>query len=119
MENNYTFSIPEECRQAIETYKTENSSVRTFIEECCEPLDKNNPKKTQTASKFWNVFKRWCDDGKFYVPSKGEFRKELSQATGLRIERLVEHTREGDFYPFVVKEEFIREYLPWELPALS
>ncbi len=37
--NNYTFDIPEECRQAIEDYKTENSSVRTFIDECCEPLN--------------------------------------------------------------------------------
>ena len=111
----YTFDIPKRRRP----YKTENTSVQAFIDQCCEPLNPETATKYQTTGKMWKVFKRWCDEGKFHVPTKGEFRKELSQTMGLRVDRVVEHTRDGGFYLFVVKEEFVRKNLPRKLPAIS
>ena len=111
--NNYTFSIPETCTAAISEYKTRNSSVRMFVEECCKPLDKDCVNKSQTTGKFWEVFKLWCTDENYYAPNKSEFRRELAQALGVPESDLIEHTRDGNFYPCVVNEETIQEYIPW------
>lgn len=43
--NNYTFDVPENCRLANEEYRRVDSTVRTFLDECCKPFDPANIKE--------------------------------------------------------------------------
>lgn len=120
IENNYTFDIPESCKLANEEYRRKNSVVRTFIDECCEPLDRDNVPKDMTTGQFWNLFKRWCADGKFYMPGKSEFKRELAVIAGVDESELVYHNKTGNYYPYVVTEDAKRDIDPYEyIPPLS
>lgn len=120
VENNYTFDIPESCKLANEEYRRKNSVVRTFIDECCEPLDRDTAPKDMTTGQFWNLFKRWCVDGKFYMPGKAEFKRELAVIAGVDETELVYHNKAGNYYPYVVTDEAKRDIDPYSyIPPLS
>lgn len=118
--NNYTFDVPENCRLANEEYRRVNSTVRTFLDECCKPFDPANIKEAQTTGKFWNGFKQWCRDSNInYIPQKAEFRRELALIAGVDEKELDRHTKDGNFYPYVIKWEIYKELCPYDLPPLS
>lgn len=104
VEANYEFDIPESCRLANMDYRYKNSDLRMFIEECCEPLDIDTCTRRQTTGKFWQDFKTWCYEGNYHVPKKSDFRRELAQIAGVDEDELDCHTKEGNFYPYVVVE---------------
>ena len=116
--NNYTFSIPESCQTANDEYRRKNSVVRTFIEECCEPFNRDTCTKEQTTGKLWTTFKTWCADGLYYTPGKAEFRKELATIAGVDESNLENHTKDGNFYPYVVTMQALKEIQPGFLPPL-
>ena len=116
--NNYTFSIPASCQTANDEYRRKNSVVRTFIEECCEPFNRDTCTKEQTTGKLWATFKTWCADGLYYTPGKAEFRKELSLIAGVDESDLENHTKDGNFYPYVVTIDALKEIQPGFLPPL-
>ena len=116
--NNYTFSIPASCQAANEEYRRKNSVVRTFIEECCEPFNRDTCTKEQTTGKLWATFKTWCNDGLYYTPGKAEFRKELALIAGVDENDLERHTKDGNFYPYVVTMQALKEIQPGFLPPL-
>ena len=97
-----------------------NSVVRTFIDECCEPLDRDNAPKDMTTGQFWNLFKRWCADGRFYIPGKAEFKRELAVIAGVDESELIYHNKAGNYYPYVVTDEAKRDIDPYSyIPPLS
>ena len=116
--NNYTFSIPASCQTANDEYRRKNSVVRTFIEECCTPFNRDTCTKEQTTGKFWTTFKTWCADGLYYTPGKAEFRKELAMIAGVDENELENHTKDGNFYPYVVTIDALKEIQPGFLPLL-
>ena len=116
--NNYTFSIPASCQTANDEYRRKNSVVRTFIEECCEPFNRDTCTKEQTTGKFWTTFKTWCADGLYYTPGKAEFRKELATIAGVDESNLESHTKDGNYYPYVVTVDALKEIQPGFLPPL-
>lgn len=116
--NNYTFSIPASCQSANDEYRRKNSVVRTFIEECCEPFDRDTCTKEQTTGKLWAAFKTWCAEGLYYTPGKAEFRKELAAIAGVDESDLESHTKDGNFYPYVVTMQALKEIQPGFLPPL-
>lgn len=117
--NNYTFDIPESCRQANDEYKRKNSVVRTFLDECCIPFKPDDTKANVTTGKFWNAFKQWCKDGNYYLPGKAEFRKELALIAEVDENDLDRHTKDGNFYPYTLTPEASRELCPYDIPPLS
>ncbi len=118
--DNYTFAVPESCRAANAEYRRVNSTVRTFLDECCEPFNPDDSKTATTTGKFWNGFKQWCRDCNLsYQPGKQEFRRELATIAGVTEKELDKHTKDGNFYPYVIKAEILKELLPWEVPPLS
>ena len=120
VENNYTFDIPESCKLANDEYRRKNSVVRTFIDECCEPLDRDNAPKDMTTGQFWNLFKRWCADGRFYIPGKAEFKRELAVIASVDESELIYHNKAGNYYPYVVTDEAKRDIDPYSyIPPLS
>ena len=107
--DNYTFAIPETCRLANEEYQRRNSSLQTFLDECCEPLNRDTCSREQTTGRFWQAFKSWGLDGGYYIPSKGEFKKEFAEIMGVGPDDLETHTKAGNFYPYVVKTDVLKE----------
>ena len=120
VENNYTFDIPESCKLANDEYRRKNSVVRTFIDECCKPLDRDNAPKDMTTGQFWRLFKRWCADGNFYMPGKAEFKRELATIAGVDEAELIYHNKTGNYYPYIVTDEAKQEIDPYSyIPPLS
>lgn len=117
--DNYTFAVPESCRAANDEYRRKNSTVRTFIEECCEPLNWDDTKGATTTGQFWKAFKNWCSDGNYYMPGKAKFKRELCSITGLADNELVYHNKSGNYYPFTVSFDSFKELCPWDVPPLS
>jgi phage/plasmid-associated DNA primase len=116
--NNYTFSIPESCKLAGVEYQRKNSVVRSFLEECCEALNRDKPPKGQTTGKFWAAFKEWCRDGNYYLPGKSEFRRELAAIAGVDEKELDIHTKDGNYYPYMLTEQYIKDEYPLGISAL-
>ncbi|MDO4616866.1 MAG: phage/plasmid primase, P4 family [Lachnospiraceae bacterium] len=118
--DNYTFAVPDSCKAANAEYRRVNSTVRTFLDECCEPFNPDDSKTATTTGKFWNGFKQWCKDCNLsYQPGKQEFRRELATIAGVTEKELDRHTKDGNFYPYVIKWESYKELCPWDVPPLS
>ena len=82
MKNNQKFQLPNDTAKELEAYKQENSPVRQFFVECCEP--RNNYTDGITAAKLLDVFRQWTAEvGDGYTPSAQAFCKELELYTGL------------------------------------
>lgn len=116
--NNYTFTIPESCKAANAEYQRKNSTVRTFITECCKPLDRDKIPKEQTTGKFWAAYKEWTREGNYYLPGKGEFIRELAAIAGVDEKNLIYHTKDGNYYPYVLTDEYIKELSPFGMSVL-
>jgi P4 family phage/plasmid primase-like protien len=116
--NNYTFTIPESCKAANAEYQRKNSTVRTFITECCKPLDRDKVPKEQTTGKLWAAFKEWTREGNYYLPGKSEFIRELAAIAGVDEKSLIYHTKDGNYYPYILTDEYIKELSPFGVEAL-
>ncbi len=107
--DNYTFNVPDSSKSAIHEYKRKNSSVRTFIEECCVPFDTTCLNKDLSTGKMWANFKLWCSNNNYYIPNKSEFKHELANIANVDEDDLINHTRDGDFYPYVIRMDVLNE----------
>lgn len=76
IQRGYRFVIPEICQIENQKYRTENSSVMTFYNECC--CERKTAKDNCTAQKLYDVFKAWAKTNGEYAPTKQGFWKELS-----------------------------------------
>lgn len=113
VEDNYQFAIPQSCVLANEEYQRKNSSVRSFVDECCEPTDWNDLQKEMTTGQIWNYFCSWCRENGNYTPSKSEFKRELAEILGVAEDDLVKHTSDGNFYPIIANMTALRAEVPW------
>ena len=76
--NGCRLSVPEICKIEKEQYKTENSPVLSFYEECCCDRPGGKISDDCTCSRMYDVFKAWCKDNGGYTPSRKMFRNELA-----------------------------------------
>lgn len=77
--NDYRFDLSDNSTRAIEEYKVDNSSVLSFLDECCV-LRPDPPKRndTITTGRIFTAYKYWCDkynNGR--KETKSMFKKEL------------------------------------------
>jgi P4 family phage/plasmid primase-like protien len=115
IENGYKFDIPEASDEAVEDYKTENSPVRQFYDECCVMrLDMYfSADDPGTQGVIYNAFKKWYADnvGTRYQVSSQTFRKELSQYLHYTSPNDMEIRKSfGRFYTFTLNDSALREY---------
>lgn len=77
--NNYRFDLPDKSIKAMKQYKIDNSSVLTFLDECCV-LRTETPKRsdTMTTGRIFTAYKFWCDRyNNGHKETKANFKKEL------------------------------------------
>jgi putative DNA primase/helicase len=72
------FSEVDRVKQELERYKTENDSVRAFVESCCN-IDKGN-KTMKTASKtLYDTYKEWCRECTYRAVGRTKFFTRLGR----------------------------------------
>jgi P4 family phage/plasmid primase-like protien len=113
--NGYKFDIPEASNEAVEDYKTENSPVRQFFDECCvmRPDLYLDVEDKQTQGLIYGAFKKWYADnvGTRYLISSQTFRKELQQYLGYASQNEMEIRKSfGRFYTFMLSDSALNDY---------
>ena len=87
IDNKFKFAMPEDSNQRLDAYKVKNSTLLTFIDECCE-VDLNGFRmKRTTKGDFKNIYYKWCD-----VNNGGKGKLKLKE-----IEEIIE-TRYNEKY---------------------
>lgn len=81
IKNGYRYDIPESCNLLNEQYKIDNSSFRTFLEECC--IDRVPGEKIPddgcTKGKIHKVYREWYKENNrgYHYDTTSEIRKLL------------------------------------------
>jgi putative DNA primase/helicase len=107
--NNYEYIIPEESKQTLKEYKTDNNSFANFFEECC--IDRPVPNKIQdscTRAKLYKVYNAWCkENNNGYKETKTECLNFLSS---IRKEKTKNQTGYCYFTDFTLNRETKENY---------
>ena len=111
IDNNYTFSVPEDSITEKTQYQEENNPVAMFYKECCV----DRPTGTLdncTTKKTYDVFKAWCmDNNNGYTISNIEFRKELLNIfKAQNIKDIIIRRKTGRYYIFTLSRETKLDY---------
>jgi phage/plasmid-associated DNA primase len=98
IQNNYQFHIPPECEVNLDEYKTENSSVVEFWNECIEPCDVNES-HINKSSQVYRCYKIWAlENGMRYTADSKEFANEISQYLNLKWKwEIISKLRDGNY----------------------
>ena len=111
--NGYRFSEPESVRAARSKYKSVNSTVLSFADECLCPWpdDKISDSRCSTGT-IYKVYIAWCKDNNngFSKPAR-EFREELAAHDGKTFYEMVTRRNGNTFYKdYTLTEDAKRDY---------
>ncbi|MBR1739145.1 MAG: hypothetical protein IJ737_02540 [Ruminococcus sp.] len=112
--NNFKFDVPASVKANIEKYKIENSPVRAFITECCEPCPANEACVTNSTESFvYDVFSIWYKNNvkSYGCISHQKFKTELSNYFGEDISNLEYRTSTARYYPLRLTIDSYNKYL--------
>lgn len=59
--HDFKFEVPEDSVRKLESYKTRNNTLLSFIDECCEVNFDSNFAGRTTKADFKKIYYRWCD----------------------------------------------------------
>lgn len=80
MRNGYRFTEPESVTQARAAYRSENSSVIGFFDECMIPWQGGKIQPNCTTGRVYKVYRAWCEDNcNGYAKSVRDFREQLTE----------------------------------------
>ena len=76
--NNYNYILPNESKEALNEYKTENNSFLKFFNECTKERQEEKIKDSCSCKKLYDVYVAWCkDNNNGFKETKNEVRKYL------------------------------------------
>jgi P4 family phage/plasmid primase-like protien len=115
----YHFTIPPECADNLNTYKTDNSAIIEFWNACMEKREYGDSENC-TTSTVYKVFTLWNEEqGYKYRASQKEFRKEISAWLNLKWEQITSHRKTGTIYNNWKLNDIGENYLPPSPRCLS
>ena len=113
MRNGYRFSEPESVIQARADYRSENSSVICFFNECMVPWPNGKIQPNCTTGRIYKVYRAWCEDNCHgYAKSVREFREQLTEYLNAADFSEITTRRKGNTYfrdyglSYETKEEY-------------
>ena len=65
--------VPQEVRNSVEEYRSENDGIGSFIKDCCELV----PELSTQCSKIRDAIKQYCSDEGLKVPTKNKITQYL------------------------------------------
>lgn len=115
IKNGYRYDIPYDAQRAVEDYKTENSPVRQFFDECCELRSsiEFEAERVQTQGGIYEIFQQWyaVNVGIRAKVSAQTFKKEIMNHLHYpTLESMTLRKAHGRYYTFKVKPEYVDEY---------
>lgn len=80
IDNGYQFDIPTSCKEELENYKKQNSTVLQFLDECCDTT-KPETDSRMTITRVYEIYRNYCkDNGYKNPPSKKTFEEEIAKS---------------------------------------
>lgn len=95
----YEFSEPSSITRLRENYRTENSTVASFYEECTIQRPTNSIRDSCTAQRMFKVYQAWCKDNNHgFSKTAREFRQEFSEILGGNFGEVTTRKNGATFY---------------------
>ena len=79
MENKFKFSTTESTERELKNYKLENSTVLSFVDECCAV----DPKAMVLRNDLYGAYKEYCGDNGYQPYSRTRFNRKLDALSGV------------------------------------
>lgn len=99
IQNGYSFTEPESVLAERKSYQSENSTVRSFFEECMCERSTGKIEDSCSTGKIYNVYKAWCaDNNNGYAKNYKDFREELADYLGTTFYEMIAKRHAGTFY---------------------
>ena len=114
--NGYRFSEPASVAAARKAYKSTNSTVISFFEECMCPWQNGKINRHCTTGRIYKVYQAWCrENNNGYAKSTKEFREELADYLDTTFTDMTSRQKSNTYYrdyslTLETKEQFAREY---------
>ena len=108
--NGYEFVISDEIKKESILYKQNNSSVASFINDCC--TKRSNYNDNCSCGKMYNVYIEYCKyNNNGYHKSQKEFKNELIELSGYEPNAIIKRTNTNTFYvPYTITLETYINY---------
>lgn len=114
--NGYRFSEPKSVSEARQDYRSENSSVIGFYEECMCPLTNGKINRHCTTGRIYKVYNAYCrENNNGYSKTAKEFRTELADYLGTTFTDMTTRQNGNTYYrnltlTLEAKEQYTKEY---------
>jgi putative DNA primase/helicase len=114
--NGYRFSEPASITAARQDYRSTNSSVISFYEECMCPWENGKINKHCTTGRIYKVYQAYCrENNNGYSKNAKEFRTELADYLGTTFPEMRTRLNGNTYYrnltlTYEAKEQYSREY---------
>lgn len=97
--NGYRFSEPESVSAARQAYKSTNSTVVSFFEECMCERPGGRICDSCSTGKVYKVYRAWCgSNNNGYAKTAREFREELAEHLGTTFAEMTVKRNSGTYY---------------------
>jgi len=114
--NGYRFSETPKIIEARREYKSTNSTVISFFEECMCPWQRGTINRHCTTGRIYKVYQAWCrENNNGYAKNSKEFREELAEYLGTTFADMTTRQNGNTYYrnyslTLEAKEQFSKEY---------
>jgi phage/plasmid-associated DNA primase len=114
--NGYRFSETPKIIEARWEYKSTNSTVISFFEECMCPWQGGTINRHCTTGRIFKVYQAWCrENNNGYAKNSKEFREELAEYLGTTFADMTTRQNGNTYYrnyslTLEAKEQFSKEY---------
>ena len=114
--NGYRFSEPFSVVTARDQYKSSNSTVISFFNECMEPWPQGKISRHCTTGRVYRVYQAWCqDNNNGYAKPANEFREELAAYLEAPYSAITTRLKGNTYYKdygitMETKDQYAREY---------
>jgi P4 family phage/plasmid primase-like protien len=114
--NGYRFSETPKVIEARREYKSTNSTVISFFEECMCPWQGGTINRHCTTGRIYKVYQAWCrENNNGYSKNSKEFREELAEYLGTTFADMTTRQNGNTYYrnyslTLEAKEQFSKEY---------
>lgn len=102
IDNGYEFVITDEIKKESELYRQTNSTIASFINECCTKRETYND--NCTCKKMYDVYVEYCkDNNNGYAKTQKEFKQELIELSNSNEKTIIKRTSQNNFYvPYTI-----------------
>jgi len=114
--NGYRFSEPESIRMARDDYRSRNSSVISFYNDCMCSLPGDRINRHCTTGRIYKVYQAYCkENNNGFAKTAKEFRQEFADYFGTTYADMITRQNGNTYYRNLTltteaKEQYAREY---------